>query len=251
MPMYIGWANNVNKIIIDSTNITVGEGATVEDGLEAGGPKEKRLISANPPDKYSVIMNFNFVEKDENGYTEVERFWAWYKFVHCYGVNPFEFPAVLINSNRQEGFSTEEVEHIVQRIINHDPTAKLPDTEYYKITSAVEGSKSGHELQINMTWETHATGSYTIPDEVSTISHIEAYNGYIDVILTAPPSTEPTKNTWTVHVKKDSDAEITQTINACYFDGDVTAKLFFNPKTLDGTYTMRIDDFTSQFTVGD
>lgn len=247
--MYIGWASNVNKIIIDSTSITVGEGATVEDGLEAGGQKKKRLVSANPADKYNVTMNFNFVDKDSNGLTELERFYAWYKYAHCYGVNPFIFPAILINSNRQEGESQEDIEHIIQRIANGDPTAKLPDNEYYIITSAVEGSKSGHDLQMTMTWETYATGSFTIPDETSTIQRISAENGCVDVILTSTPQTEPTVNTWTVYVKKGSGIEYAETINCCAFDGDVTAKLYFTPKTASGTYTVRIGEFTNQFTV--
>lgn len=243
--MYIGWASNVNKIIIDSTSITVGEGATVEDGLEAGGQKKKRLISANPADKYNVTMNFNFVDKGSDGLTELERFYAWFKYVHCYGVNPFIFPAILINSNRQEGESQEDIEHIIQRIANGDPTAKLPDNEYYIITSAVEGSKSGHDLQMTMTWETYATGSFTIPDEESTIQRIEAQNGYLDVILTSTPQSEPTPYTWEVQVKKGSGSKTAQTINYSFFDGDVTTRLYFDAKTEAGTYKFYIGEFES------
>ena len=141
--MYIGWATNVNKEIIDSTTISVGNGATVEDSIETGGQKKKRLVSANPPDKYNVTMAFNCVEKGNDGLTELERFYAWYKYQHRYGVNPFIFPAILINSNRQQGMSQEDVDYIVSRIAHGDPTAKLPDNEYYIITSAIEGSKSG------------------------------------------------------------------------------------------------------------
>jgi hypothetical protein len=165
--MYISWPNNVNKIIIDSTSITVGENATVEDSLEAGGQKKKRLVSANPPDKYNVTMNFDCVTKGQDGYTELERFYIWYKHIHCYGVNPFEFPAMLINSNRLTGESQEDTEYIVKRIANHDPTAKLPDNEHYIITSAVEGSKSGNDQQVTMTWETYATDAFTVSGNTS------------------------------------------------------------------------------------
>ena len=149
--MYIGWATNVNKDILDSTPITVGEGATVKDNLEAGGPPKERVTNANPPDKYKVTMNFDCVTKGSDGLTELERFWVWYKYRHCYGTNPFLFPAILINSNRQTGYSQEDIEYITQRIVHGDPTAKLPDNEYYKISSAVEGSKSGNDLQVSMT----------------------------------------------------------------------------------------------------
>ena len=101
-----------------------------------------------------------------------------------------------------------------------------------------------------MTWETYATNSFTIPDETSEIDRIEAQNGYLDVILTATPQSEPTANTWEVKVKKDSGDKITQTISFCSFDGDVTARLYFTPKTASGTYTLYIDDFESNsFTV--
>ena len=145
-----------------------------------GGQKKKRLVSANPPDKYNVTMAFNCVEKGNDGLTELERFYAWYKYQHRYGVNPFIFPAILINSNRQQGMSQEDVDYIVSRIAHGDPTAKLPDNEYYIITSAIEGSKSGNHLEISMTWETYATGAFTIPEDASEVDHIIAQNGYVE-----------------------------------------------------------------------
>lgn len=247
--MYIGWASNVNKDIIDSTSITVGEGATVEDSLEAGGQKKKRLVSASPADRYAVTMRFDFVEKGSDGLTELERFYTWYKYRHCYGVNPFLFPAILINSNRQYGESQETVEHIIQRIANGDPTARLPDNEYYIITSAVEGSKSGTDLELNMTWETYATKPFTIPDDISEIDHIEAENGYIDVSLTFPPTEEPTPITWNVMISKDGGEAVPLIIDYCTYDGNINARLYFTPKTDSGTYTVSIDEFSSSFTV--
>ena len=257
--MYIGWANNVNKEILDSTTISVGNGAAVEDSLESGGQKKRRLVSANPPDKYSITMAFNCVEKNytpsgatvNDNLTELERFYAWYKYVHCYGTNPFIFPAILINSNRMNGESQESIEHIIERIRNGDPTAKLPDNEYYIITSAVEGAKSGHHLQITMTWETYATGAYTIPDEQSEIDHIEAENGCVTVTLDSIPQTEPTINTWQLKISKDSGTATTQTITAFTYDGLVTAKLYFTPKTSAGSYVAYIGDIASNaFVVG-
>jgi len=242
--MYIGWATNVNKKILDSTSISVGNGATVEDSLETGGQKKKRLVCANPPDKYSVTMEFECDTKGADGLTEYERFMAWYKWQHCYGVNPFIFPAILINSNRQNGNSQEEIENIQARILNGDPTAKMPDEEYYQITSAVDGSKSGHHQQVSMTWETYATGAFTIPDEVATVQAISAQNGYVDITLTATPATEPTTQTWTLKI----DNVITP-VTACVFDGDVTVRYYFTPFVSPGRYTASIGDFTSTFVV--
>ena len=257
--MYIGWANNVNKEILDSTTISVGDGAAAEDSLESGGQKKRRLVSANPPDKYSVTMAFNCVDKNltpsgaviNDNLTELERFYAWYKHSHCYGTNPFLFPAILINSNRKNGESQETIEHIIERIKNGDPTAKLPDNEYYIITSAVEGTKSGHHLQINMTWETYATGAYTIPDDTSTIDHIEAENGCVTVYLTSMPQTEPTIDTWQLSISKDAATAVSETITAFSYDGNVTAKLYFTPKTVAGSYVAYVENNESNaFVVG-
>lgn len=256
--MYIGWATNVNKVILDSTTLSVGEGAVVQDALETGGQKKSRLVCANPPDRFSITMMFDCDNKDidheggwvGDGLTEYERFMAWYKYQHCYGMNPFQFPAILINSNRQNGCSTEEVEHIINRIANGDTTAKLPDYEYYRITSATEGSKSGHDVQVTMTWETYATGAYTIPDDESAIDHIEAYNGYVDVILTATPASEPTKDTWTLYITSPApSSEEIETVLMCVFDGNVTARLYFEEKTTAGVYAVRIGDFIGTFEV--
>ena len=255
--MYIGWAVNVNKIILDSTSVTVGDKATVKDGLESGGQSKSRLSCATPADIFSVTMAFSFDDesKDASGLTEIERFWAWYKYQHCYGVNPFQFPAILINSNRQIGDSTERREHIANTLNNQQQPqtpyteADIPDFEYYRITSAVQGSKSGTDLQVSMTWEIHATGAFTIPDETSTIDHITAENGYIDVVLTSTPSSEPTTATWTVYIEDPLHVQSVLTITRCVFDGDVTARLYFEPRSQSGTYKVTIGDFSSQFTV--
>lgn len=242
--MYIGWATNVNKNILDSTGITVGEGATVEDSLETGGQKKKRLARATPSDKYSVTQKFDCITKGTDGYTEVERFWAWYKYRHCYGVNPFSFPAILINSNRQQGNSQEEYENILARIRNGDPTAKLPDNEYYVITSAAEGNKVGNDIEIKMTWETYATGAFTIPDDTTTVDHIMAHNGYVDIILTNTPQTEPASNTWPMTINGFSE-----TVTYSNFDGNVTETYYFESKITPGTYTVTISGKSSSFTV--
>ena len=257
--MYIGWANNVNKEILDSTTVSVGNGAAVEDSLESGGQKKRRAISANPADKYNVTMAFNCVDKNwtpnsvqiNDGLTELERFYAWYKHVHCFGTNPFIFPAILINSNRKYGEAQEDVEHIIRRIENGDPTARLPDNEYYIITSAVEGSKSGHHQEITMTWETYATGVYTIPDEVSEIQSVEAENGCVTVTLTSVPQTEPTIDTWNLTISANGGTAVEETKIAFSFDGNVTAKIYFTPKTESGTYQAFVENVSSNiFVVG-
>lgn len=234
---YCGWPVNVNKIILDSTPVTVGEGATVQDSLEAGGLKKSRLTCSNPPDKFSVTMDFDFSEKKylNNKYTECDLFWAWYKTVHKYGTVPFQFPAILINSNRQEGYCQEEIGH-----------GSVPDLEYYCITSAVNGEKSGLSQRVTMTWETYATGVMQVEEEEFGVDHINATNGKIEVVLNSTPQYEPDSSTWTVYYRKvvsgQSDVTGTLLISGCEFDGDRTAYLYFEEITEPGTYIITIAD---------
>lgn len=241
--MFTTWATNVNKIILDSTSITVGNGATITDNLE-NGLKRRRVACSTPPDSYKVVMSFECDEKGTDGYTELERFYKWYKYTHRYGTNPFLFPAILINSNRQIGMSREEYESILTRIANHDPTAHLPDEEYYIITSAIEGSKSGSHLQISMTWETYATNEFTITTDYPVIDHIEPHNGYVDIVMTKTPEVEPTKNSYTLKIDNAD-----KTVTACYFDGDRTIRYYFEALTTPGTHTATVLDKTERFTV--
>lgn len=238
---YCGWPLNVNKIILDSTPVVVGEGATVQDSLEAGGQKKSRLTCSNPPDKFSVTMDFDFADKKyiNNKYTECDLFWVWYKTVHKYGTVPFQFPAILINSNRQEGYCQEEISH-----------GNVPDTEYYCITSAVNGEKSGLSQRVSMTWETYATGVVQVEEPEFEVDHIEAVNGEIAVVLSDTPSYEPNSGTWDVYYTKDGMVTPgSLLISGCAFDGDRTAYLYFDAITEPGTYVITIEDKTSTFVV--
>ncbi len=255
---YIGWANNVNKNILNSTSITVGEGSVITDTAEQGGNKRSRLVCANPSDKYQVTMSFDCVRKGYNhngenvgdNYTELERFWRWYKFSHKYGVNPFEFPAILINSNRSEGMSTEEREYLAARKNNEEPNASpkynpnnVAQREYYKIVSAVNGSQVGNEVQVTMQWETYATNVITIPAETAEVNKIIAENGYVDIYFTVPPTTEPVAANFPLLIKKDSDAEQQVYTTLSYYDGDRVFRVYFNPyrtKTAKGTYKVML-----------
>lgn len=230
---YIGWPVGVNKIILDSTNVIVGENATIQDSLESGGQKKTRLKCANPPDKFSVKMAFDFNEKDNDGLTELDKFYIWYKWHHCYGTNPFQFPAILINTNRQEGYSTEEVDF-----------GKVPEVEYYTITSAVNGSKSGFSQEVDMTWETYATGVISIEDEEVSVDHILASNGYVDLVFNQRLFVEPTSNDYPVYINGELEP-----INGTVYDGYAIARFFFTSKTEPGIYTVTVDGKSAVFGV--
>ncbi len=127
---YIGWPVNVNQIVLDSTTISIGEGALRTDELENG---HKQSIQKSPyvPEKYQIKMSFDWVnEVGTTGKTEYQLFTDWYKYRHKCGSVPFEFPEILYSSNT--GIPTLDQHQNVQY------------TEYYKITSATEGAKSGN-----------------------------------------------------------------------------------------------------------
>lgn len=253
---YCSWDVDVNKVIIDSTSVVVGEKATVTDEIESGGITKSRLVSSNPPDKFSVIMEFDFVKPKRNGYTELDLFYIWYKNQHKFGTVPFMFPAILLNSNRQKGLSQEDLKYIIEgKIARGEPVNEtdIVKHEYYRITSQVEGSKSGNSQQIKMTWETYATGVIQVEDESVSIDHIEATNGSVEVILTDKPNYEPQMATWEVlctNVNTQTTSQLS--ITNIFFDGEQTAILFFDkfePETTT-TYSISIDNVQpSTFTV--
>jgi len=249
---YCSWATGVNKIILDSTTISAGNNAAVSDELESGGIAKRRLICSNPPDTYSVVMSFDFVTPVRNGYTELELFYAWYKHVHKFGTVPFQFPAILINSNRQAGYSQEEIGYLLNRRKNAGETITeddIPDHEYYKITSAVEGSKSGNSLEIRMTWETYATGTIQVEDESFEVDRIVPSNGSVEVVMSIAPSYEPNSATWTVYYKTAETEPAALTITNILYDGDRTAVLFFDKFKPEVTteYTLILEDKEESF----
>lgn len=236
---YCGWARNVNRIILDSTNITVGDGATVSDSLENGGLKKSRLQSSNPPDRFQVTMAFDFSKPVYNGYTELDLFYQWYKNVHKFGTVPFEFPSILINSNRQTGYSQEEISFSLDNI---------PDREFYCITSAIEGSKEGLSQKVTMTWETYATSTIQVEDEEYTVDDYSvSENGYIHILLTSdpPPQTLPSSATWTVQKSTDSGTTWSniEIKNCAYNSEDNSVYLLYNPLPT-GSYLIKIDNKT-------
>ena len=95
-----------------------------------------------------------------------------------------------------------------------------------------------------MTWETYATGVISVPDDIVAVQGISAENGYVDIILTDTPTTEPTKFTWELKIDN-----IATTVDYCVFDGDVTVRYYFEPLTVIGFHTAAIGEFTDTFEV--
>lgn len=221
---YVGWAKNVNKVIIDSTTVNIGENAVVEDELETG-KKKRRVRMSNVPDKFEVTMDFDWFQKDNDGLTEKDRFLSWFKNVHKYGCNPFEFPTICAGSGSPVGTN-----------------------EWYRITSGIKGQKSGLSMRVTMTWETVYNGIINVSNPVLEIDHIESYADHCDIILKQQPPVEPTSQTWQIKIYKGATL-VASSFNRFYFDSYRTAVMYYPEITETGLYTVVIDGKESDFYV--
>ena len=72
---YIGWPTKVSQVILSDTSISMGEEATNTDSLQSG-VKRTELKGGYIPDKYSVVMEFEWEAPLEAGTdkTEYQRF---------------------------------------------------------------------------------------------------------------------------------------------------------------------------------
>lgn len=216
---YVGWPTNVNKIILDNSTIEVGNNATKDDSLETGKPKS-RLSCTHPSKVYKVSMDFDWLTKGSDGYTELQRFYRWYEYTLKFKTNYFEFPSIILG-----------------------PDATT--TEWYRITSVIEGQKSGYCERVNMTFESSYEGLITIASETASIDHVDATNGYVDVILSAVPSTAPTSNTWTLYINSTA----TTITGFAYYDGSNTARIYFTAETSAGSYKVTVGGYSDYFVV--
>ena len=171
----VSWRTDVNKCILDSTTITMGEGGLKEDSSD-NGYKLRRATALASPVKYSVTMDFDWLEKDSDGNSEFDRFQTWYKYRHQYGTNPFWFP------------------NISKFNINGTVTNSNGKTQMcqYIITSAPSFSKSGFCMRCTMTWEEVYTGIIAAEIPSLEYSAIQAENGLITLIATQELEEEPT-----------------------------------------------------------
>lgn len=223
---YTGWSSYCNKVVLDSSTVTVGENATKTDELDSG-LKRSKMRGMYCPDKYSVVMEFDWYNKQSNGKTEYQNFLEWYKYEHKYGTVPFEFPSILYSPNT--GIK-----------IYDDVNNGNSYVEYYKITSAIEGEKSGTFVKIKMTWESVYTGIIQVEKpSLSSISHLSGKNGYIDVHFTNVSSVEPTSSDFTIY---ENDTQIA--IKGYAYSGMV-ARLYYTAFDDYLEHTLTISNHTN------
>lgn len=210
--MKIGWPANVNKIIIDSTTLTMGEGA-VENELE-NGKFETWLKSSCVPDTINVTMDFDFFELDEYGLSEFDRFRRWFKYSHKCGTVPFEFPTIYNTDENNKKFST------------------------YRIKGTPSFSKRGLCNRTTMTWIEEFNGTIEIPKTSLKLEEIYAENGTITLLLASSLLEDLTTNTFDIEIKKDGEV-IPFEITNIEIDRNV-ATYNFEPFTEEGTYTVSV-----------
>lgn len=212
---YIGWPSNVNKDILDSTNITIGNDAVIEDNM-ASGRKNSRLKSSNVPDVYQAQMDFDWHIKDENGQTEKDRFLNWYKYKHCYGVNPVQFPKIILG--------TEDTPQVMA---------------YYKISGGATGQKHGDCERFNLIFTEVFVGTINLPSITATIDHITVYKDRLEVIFTECLDEDPLITDFSVSAIKDA-APYTPSIDRYEFDGSRTEIIKFNADLTSGLYSFSV-----------
>ncbi|MBQ0111954.1 MAG: hypothetical protein KBT03_02380 [Bacteroidales bacterium] len=219
----IGWPVGVNRRILDSTSIVVGDKGYVEDSGDQASFTERRLVSLYAPDTYNVSMDFNWEDKDENGESELDRFVKWYKFRHKRGVNPFEFPSI----SKFNSFGATK-------------------TCYYTITGPLQLQKSGYCMRVTMAWKEFYSGVIEIPDKVirpiSTQLSVGQVYCKLNVSFDGSFDESPLLNAYSIFISKETLEENPTTIH--YIDvekeyllaygNDLSYK--FTKPTKKGTY---------------
>lgn len=225
---YIGWATGVNRTIYDDTSFTFGENALKNDELE-NGLKRSRKRGAFCPDKYPVKMYFDWVNEVilhrydshgeiipgqdiHTGKTEFQLFTEWYKYRHKFGSVPFEFPHILYSQNTG--------------ITVVDEHANNSTVEYYKITSAVNGNKSGESIEVNMTWESVYGGLVEIETSTPQVVGLIGTVSYCDILFSEVSETAPVAQMFTLYINNIA----TDMLGFCY-DGSKSVRIYYNPIT--------------------
>lgn len=212
--MNIGWALNVNKDVIDSTTLDLGEGV-IETETETG-KVDTYLKSSCVPEVINITMDFDFFEKDENGLTEFDRFCRWFKYEHKYGSVPFEFPTI---------YRTGE-----------DALKKL---SVYRIKKSPTFSKRGYQQRASMVWEEVFKEMISIPDSVVLIQGGYVENGKLHIELNEPLNKSPATGMFDITFYKN-EAVVSNSISDVTADG-ASLDFYFNELPA-GRYQIYVSD---------
>lgn len=222
----IGWPSNVNQKVLSDTTIITGDGGFKEDKSDNGW-SQRRANSFIYPDKYNVVMDFDWEIEDINGMTEYNRFLNWYKFISANGANVFEFPSI----NKQ---------------LNINGSAKMC---HYKITSPLNQTESGSCMRITMTWEEVFSGYIEASFHQPTIQSITreangkcllTYYGGLSVI---PPTGE-------IILKRkvnssSSSSSVTIPVQTTHFVRDDIVRITYEPISVSGEWLVYVNNDTN------
>ena len=172
----ITWATGVNKTILESSSILVGENATLQEET-LSGKKISILKGSFVPTKYSIEMEFDWEKPVRDGKTEYQLFLEWYEYRHKFGTVPFIFPKIIYSP--KTGIKIEDEN-------------TLCEYEYYKIEGPIDGAKYGNSVKVKMTWKSVYTGIISIADPISVMNGIlKVTKDYVEVSFSTDSDIEP------------------------------------------------------------
>ena len=218
----IGWPNNVNQVISAESTFSVGEGGFVED-QDSTGHQERYLTQTVSQKKFNVIMYFDYATKDKDGLSEYDRFERWFEFRHKRGVIPFEFPSI----SRFNIDSTSDYTYEYAR---------------YKITSPLQVSKSGLDMQVSMTWVEVYSGIQSIqnPPDPTLVSCFVDSKSIVAVMNVDAETPVLSQGRYEFSYSSDFTNYSPLTPISCYATG---SKIIFNFSQLPvGSYKFKVRD---------
>lgn len=218
---YINWAANVNQKVLDSTDFEIGASGYSESKSESGNFSERSLTSIIGIDTYNVVMDFDWLVKDENGDSEFTRFVKWYKYNHKRGINPFWFPSISDFSQ------TQSMKNCL-----------------YKITSSLKPKKSGYSYRVSMTWEEVYSGIIDVNLSELEIDHIIIESdGRIEIVYTGDIQTEQTLTSHYLEYRTGNSSEWKKVVFTDLFQEDSSLFYYFDKVCTDTSsiYYFRLD----------
>lgn len=224
------WADFVNKKILDSTTISAGTGGVIEDSQESGA-KRRRLASSAVADVFAVTMDFDWLEKDSQGFSEYDRFMRWYKYSHKRGTVPFSFPSIT-------KFNTQ---------------GSLVDS-LYLIISEPQAQKSGFSMRVTMTWREYFTGVVEVSLSDREITNISGTSKYLRVYYNQDITSDTIfSRNFQMAVIDSGTAGTPTNLSENYFKGYLTednhTDFYFTTELTEGAYRFYVDGKYGDFEV--
>lgn len=215
----ITWATGVNKTILESSSILVGENATIQEET-LSGKKITILKGSFVPKKYSIEMDFDWEKPIRGSKTEYQLFLEWYEYRHKFGTVPFIFPKIIYSP--RTGIKIED---------ENSPC----EYEYYKIEGSIDGVKHGSSVKVKMTWKEVYSGILSVADPVSMMNGIlKVTKNYVEVSFSTESDVEPFQSDFSLIIDN-----ATADIGGFAFDS-FEGRLYFVSPLLSGKHRVHV-----------